>query len=100
MVRKVITRSAIALSAWLPFFVLWVLFAMSFARDSFPAVFVTSLITMGSAGLLGIAVWHACRRWPWPLGFTLRFYLRHVFFALLYATAWTLALYGIDSLRP
>ena len=72
---------------------------MSFARDPFSAIFVGSLITMGSAGLLGIAVWQLCRRWPWPLGFNLNFYLLHLFFALLYAAAWTLAVYGLDALR-
>jgi hypothetical protein len=99
MIRKAIRRSAIVVAAWLPFFTLWVLFALSFARDPFSTVFVSSLITMGSAGLLGIAVWHICRCWPWPLGFNLRFYSLHVVFALLYAAAWTIAVYSIDSLR-
>ncbi len=94
-----IRRCAIVLAAWLPFFALWVLFAMSFSRDRFSAIFVASLISMGSAGLLGIAVWHLCRRWPWPLGFNLKFYLLQVFFALLYAVAWTTAVYGLESLR-
>lgn len=99
MVRKIISHCAIAVAGWLPFLALWVLFAMSFARDPFSAIFVGSLITMGSAGLLGIAVWRLCRRWPWPLGFNLNFYLLHLFFALLYAAAWTLAVYGLGALR-
>src|SRR5258708_25082692 len=99
MTRPIIRRCAIVLAAWLPFFALWVLFAMSFSRDRFSAIFVASLISMGSAGLLGIAVWHLCRRWPWPLGFNLKFYLLQVFFALLYAVAWTTAVYGLESLR-
>ena len=45
MVRRAITRCAIALAAWLPFFALWVLFAMSFAQDHFSAIFVGSLIS-------------------------------------------------------
>jgi signal transduction histidine kinase len=99
MFLKVFKRSIVVLTAWLPFFVLWVLFAMSFGRDRFSIVFLASLISMGSAGLLGIAVWHACRRWPWPLGFTLSFYLVHVLLALLYAAAWTVAVYGLEFLR-
>src|SRR5690348_15719753 len=99
MIRKAIKRCAIVLAAWLPFFALWVLFAMSFARDRFSAVLVSSLITMGSAGLLGIAVWHVCRRWPWPFGFTLKFYLLQVLFALSFAAAWTIAVYALESLR-
>jgi signal transduction histidine kinase len=99
MVSKLIRSCAIALAAWLPFFALWVLFAMSFAREPFSAIFVTSLISMGSAGLLGIAVWQLCRSWPWPLGFNLNFYLLHAFSALLYAAAWTVAVYGLNALR-
>src|SRR5215469_10075143 len=99
MVGKVIRRCAIALAAWLPFFVLWVLFAMSFARDPLSTIFVSSLMTMGSAGLLGIAVWQLCRRWPWPLGFNLNFYVLHVVFASLYAAAWIIAVDGLDALR-
>jgi len=87
MVPKVFKRWIIAFTAWLPFFVLWVLFAMSFARDRFSAIFLASLISMGSAGLLGIGVWYGCRRWPWPFGFSLSFYLVYVLCALLYAAA-------------
>src|SRR5215471_7974450 len=99
MVHKIIRRGAIAFAAWLPFFVLWVLLALALSRERFSVIFVASLITMGSAGLLGIPVWYLCRRWPWPLGFTLSFYLLHIFFALMYAAAWTIAIYGIEALR-
>ncbi|HEY6250600.1 MAG TPA: histidine kinase [Candidatus Angelobacter sp.] len=99
MVRKVIQRCAIALAAWLPFFALWVLFAMSLTHDRFSAILLPSLISMGSAGLLGIAVWHICRGRPIPLGFSLNFYLLQLFFAVLYAALWTVAIYGLESLR-
>jgi signal transduction histidine kinase len=99
MIRQIIRRCTIVLAAWLPFFALWVLFAMSFARDRFSAIFLASLFSMGSAGLLGIAVWRLCRRWPWPLGFNLKFYLLQVFFALMYAAVWTVVVYGLESLR-
>jgi len=98
MAGNVIKRCAIALAAWLPFFALWVLFVMSFARDPFSTIFVSSLINMGSAGLLGIAVWQLCRRWPWPLGFNLNFYLLQAVFALLYAAAWIVVVDGLDAL--
>src|SRR5215469_9412634 len=99
MVSRVIRQSAIALAAWLPFFALWVFFVMSFSRESFSAIFLASLFTMGSAGLLGIAVWQLCRRMPLPLGFSLNFYLLQLFFALLYAIAWIVAVDGIEVLR-
>ena len=99
MISNAIRRCAIAFAAWLPFFTLWVLFAMSLTRDRFPAVFMASLVSMGSAGLLGVAVWHVCRRWPLPLRFSLRFYLLQLFCALMYAAIWTVAIYGLESLR-
>src|SRR5260370_41071481 len=99
MVGKVIRRCAIALAAWLPFFALWVLFTTSSARGPVSAIFISSLITVGTAGFLGIAVWQLCRRWPWPLNFNLNFYLLHVVFALLYAAAWIIGVDGLDALR-
>ncbi len=99
MISNAIRRCAIALAAWLPFFALWVLFAMSITRDRFAAVFLASLVSMGSAGLLGIAVWHVCRRCPLPLRFSLRFYLLQLFCAFMYAAVWTVAIYGLESLR-
>src|SRR5262249_23059103 len=99
MIGKVIRRCAIALAAWLPFFALWLLFSLSFSRDRFSDVFLGSLISVGSAGLLGIAVWYGCRGWPWPFGFKLTFYLLQILFAVMYAVAWTAALYAFDSVR-
>lgn len=99
MVQKIIRQSAIALAAWLPFFALWVLFAMSITRERFSAILLPSLISMGSAGLLGIAVWHICRRRPFPLGFSLNFYLLQFSLAVIYATLWTVAIYGLEYLR-
>src|SRR5947207_11581284 len=99
MVHKLIKRCAIALAAWLPFFTIWLLVAMSFARDRFSAVLIGSLVSMGSAGLLGIAVWYVCQRWPWPLGFRLNFYLLQISFAVAYGVAWTAVVYGLEFLR-
>jgi hypothetical protein len=99
MFRKAIRRCAIVLAAWLPFFALWLLFATSFSHERFSLIFLGSLITMGSAGLLGIGVWHLCRRWPWPFGFSVKFYLLQVCFGLLYAAAWTVTIYGLEAAR-
>ncbi len=99
MIRRAVRRCAIALAAWLPFFAFWLLVALSFARGGFSAVLIGSLISMGSAGVLGIAVWYACQRWPWPLGFRLNFYLLQIFYAVVYGVAWTAAVYGLESLR-
>jgi|SRR5947207_8870003 len=99
MIRQLIRRWAIALAAWLPFFTIWFLVTLWSGRERFFGVVITSLIWMGSAGLLAIAVWYLCRRWPWPLGFKLNFYLLQIFFAVAYGISWTAAVYGLEFLR-
>ena len=73
---------------------IWVFITMTYAHYTLPAALLTSLISMGSASLLGIAVWHVCRRWPWPLRLTLKFYSLHIFLAFLYALVWNVFIYG------
>jgi two-component system, LytTR family, sensor kinase len=99
MIRGVIKRYAIVLAAWLPFFAIWVLYAMLYAHYRFPAAVVTSLISMGSASLLGIVTWHVCQRWPWPLRLDLKFYLLHILLASVYSILWSIAVFGLESLR-
>lgn len=96
--RKAVQRYATVLAAWLPFFVIWVFITMNAAHYALSSALVTSLISMGSASLLGIAVWHVCRRWPWPLRLTLKFYALHIFLAFLYAVVWNLFVYSIESI--
>src|SRR5215813_3124879 len=99
MMTKVIKRCAVAIAAWLPFFAIWFLFALSYPHDRFLPVLISSLISMGSAGLLGIGVWYLCKRWPWPHGFSPTFYLLQIVFAVAYGSAWTAALYGLELLH-
>jgi histidine kinase len=99
MIRKAIKRCAVAIAAWLPFFAIWFLFALSYPHDRFLPVLVSSLISMGSAGVFGIAVWYLCKRWPLPHGFNLSFYLLQLVFAVAYGTAWTASLYGLELLH-
>jgi len=97
--RRAIKRYAIVLAAWLPFFAIWVLFAMLYAHYPLQAALVTSVISMGSASLMGIAVWHVCQRRPWPLQLDLKFYLVQIVFASVYSILWTISIYGLESLR-
>jgi signal transduction histidine kinase len=99
MMRKAIQRYALVFVAWLPFFALWALFAMMYAHFRFSVALAVSMISMGTAGLLGIAVWHVCQRWPWPLRLSLRFYLLQVLLAALYSVAWVLSADVLDSIR-
>jgi sensor histidine kinase YesM len=98
MIRKVTRRCAIAFAAWLPFFAIWFLIALSSARAPFAAILIDSLVSMGSAGVLGIGVWFICRKWPLPLGFQVGFDLRHLLFAVVYGAALTSAVYGLEFL--
>jgi signal transduction histidine kinase len=97
--RKAIQRYAIAFVAWLPFFALWALFAMTYAHFRLSVALTVSMISMGSAGLLGIAVWHICQRWPWPLRLSLKFYLLQICLASLYSILWVLSADTLDSIR-
>ena len=72
------------------------LFAFSFSRVPASEILIGSLMSMGSAGLLGIAVWYCCKRLPWPLRFSLRFYAQQLGLALLYTAAWTAAIYAME----
>ena len=97
--RKAIKRYAIVLAAWLPFFAIWVVFARLYAHYPLRAALVTSLISMGSASLMGIAVWHLCQRWPWPLRLDLKFYFLQIFFASVYSILWSISVYCLESIR-
>ena len=92
-------RYAIVLAAWLPFFAIWTLFALLYANYPWRAALATSLISMGTASLLGIGVWHLCRRRPWPLRLDLKFYLLQIFFASVYSILWSVIAYSLEVLR-
>src|SRR6201993_3767636 len=99
MIRKVIKRYAIVFCAWLPFFAIWGLYAMSYAHYRLPAALIPSLISMGSASLLGIAAWHVCQRWPWPLRLDLKFYFLQIFLASVYSILWCVSVFVLEALR-
>ena len=97
MSRGLVRQSAIGAAAWLPFFVLWTAVAMSSGMMTLRAALLSALTAMGSAGVLGILVWRACRRWPWPLGFTLWFYALQIELAILYGVVWTGVVFVLES---
>ena len=89
MLRNILRRIAIALAAWLPFFAIWFLVALSASREPIRLVLLSSLVSMATAGLVGIPIWYACKRWPLPPDFRFSFYLLHVALAVLYGATWT-----------
>jgi len=97
MSRGFIRQCAIGAAAWLPFFVLWTAVAMSSGLMTLQAALLSASIAMGSAGVLGILVWLACRQWPWPLGFTLWFYALQIGLAIVYGVVWTGVVFVLES---
>jgi len=97
MGRSLARSAAVGIAAWLPFFVLWTAVTLSSGRITPGAALVSGLISMGSAGLLGVPVWMACRRWPWPLGFRLSFYAMQIALAIVYGVTWTAAVFALES---
>jgi len=87
------------LAAWLPFFVLWTAAGLSFGEAPFRTVLANGLLAMGTAGLLGILVWFACERWPWPLQFRVGFYALQIALAIAYGVSWTAVVVAIEWLR-
>jgi len=100
MFRKAIKRSGIVVASLLPFYAIWVLFGLSYGRDPLSTVLMGSLAAVGSAGVLGIGVWYLCKRVPWPLGFSLNFYLLQMLFAVIYGALWAAAVLGFTALHP
>jgi sensor histidine kinase YesM len=99
IMRKAIKRYGVVLAAWLPFFVIWVFYARSYAHYPLGAALLTSMISMGSASLLGIAAWHVCQRWPWPVRLDVKFYLLQIFFASVYSLLWSIVVNWLESIR-
>jgi sensor histidine kinase YesM len=99
MKRSIFVRYFLVFAAWLPFFAIWALIAVVYAHIRLSEAILYSLISVGSASLLGIAVWHVSKRWPWPLRLSLNFYLFHLFIAVLYAFTWVVVGFAFDSLR-
>jgi hypothetical protein len=96
---NILKRYGILIAAWLPFLVIWVLIARAYGQMSFPEALVSSTISMGSATLIAVSVWHICRRWPWPLHPTISFYALHVVFATLNSLLWNEAICLLESIR-
>jgi hypothetical protein len=98
-VLETVKRYAIAFAAWLPFFAIWVFFAVAYAHFSLAAAFLTSLFSMGSASLWGVAVWHFCQRRPLPRHLGLAFYLQQLALAGMYSILWNASVYGLESIQ-
>jgi hypothetical protein len=88
-------KKALALAAaWLPFFVLWLIFAMQLGMP-FRMALPRSLYAIGSAAILGLFVSKFCA--ARPLELRPRFYALHLVAASLYAAVWTAGMTAVDG---
>jgi two-component system LytT family sensor kinase len=99
MGRHLLRRLAIGVAAWLPFFALWTGVALSSGQVTVRAALEGGLMFTGTAAVLGIFVWFACERFPWPLGFRLSFYALQIALAAVYGVTWSALTFGLDYLR-
>ena len=97
--RDVLSRTLLVVGAWLPFYLFWVLFYLTYAGEEQTLAKGLSygLVAIGSAAVLGVAVWRFCARNPWPLSVRASFYAKHLLAASTYAIAWILAMYAGDA---
>jgi len=96
--RVVVARTLTLVGAWLPFFLFWVLFFLSYAGQKLARALWSGVIAIGSAAILGIAVWRFCASQPWPLRVRLVFYAKHFAAASAYAVAWLAAMNWAEAL--
>jgi hypothetical protein len=85
------------IGAWLPFVLLWAVFAAG--RQPVGSALVSGAIGVGTAAVLSLGVWPLCKRHPWPRRLGLRFYFLHLGFATLYSASWLVLHRSLESLR-
>ena len=91
-------KKALAIvAAWVPFVLIWQLFAMQMGA-SFRVALVHALYAIGSAAVLGLAVSKLCA--TVPLQLRLGFYAMHLGAAAVYAITWATGMWLFDSPRP
>jgi signal transduction histidine kinase len=97
--RVLFRRTLLVVGAWLPFYLFWVLFFLTYARENqaLPAALAYGAVSIGSAAILGLAVWRFCARNPWPLSVRAGFYAKHLAAASTYAVVWILVTYAGDA---
>jgi signal transduction histidine kinase len=97
--RVALSRTLLIVGAWLPFFLFWVLFFLSYGRErpKLGAAVSSGVAAIGSAALLSLLVWRFCARNPWPLTVRPSFYVKHFAMACGYAAAWILTMYAAEG---
>lgn len=86
--------------AWTPFYVLWVLFILTYDDGAtLGSAAIGGLTAPLSAAVLGLLVWVLTDRVPWPDRLRPRFYLFHLAAGSIYAATWVLVGYIVAAAR-
>lgn len=96
--RPVNTFSRLLL-AWIPFFLLWVLFTLAFMETSVTDALVSAVVSTVSAAILGLGVWHFAGWLPWPDRSSPKFVIAQFVAGFPFALLWTIAGYATHSVR-
>jgi len=91
-------QAAALIAAWLPIGLFWMILMMVYGRISAAQALPRTVLTIGAAALLGVAVWHFCMKRPWPHRMRARFYLQQFVAASIYAILWVASMYAIEPL--
>jgi two-component system LytT family sensor kinase len=96
--RRRALQAAVLVAAWLPIGLFWMVLMVVYGHSSAAEALQRSALTIGTAALLGIAVWHFCLRRPWPHRMRAGFYVQQFVAASLYATVWVVSMYATEPL--
>jgi two-component system, LytTR family, sensor kinase len=88
---------AALIGAWLPFVLLWAVFAAG--HQPVGSALVSGAIGVGTAAVLSLGVWRLCKRHPWPRRLGMRFYFLHLGFATMYSAAWLVLHRALESVH-
>jgi two-component system, LytTR family, sensor kinase len=96
--RRTLMKIAALIAAWIPIFFFWTMLAIVYGRMTPAAAASLAATTIGTAAVLGIAIWRFCMATPWPQRLRAGFYAKHLVAAVIYAVAWIAGGFAIEGL--
>ena len=85
--------------AWAPLWGLWFLIAISSPGQSLAHAALDATLSIGTAALLGVAVWRLTGVYVWPEQPQFTFFGTHLVAGSLFAVLWMLPMFGAEALR-
>ena len=85
--------------AWAPLWGLWFLIAISSPGQSLAHAALDATLSIGTAALLGVAVWRLTGVYVWPEQPHFTFFGTHLVAGSLFAVLWMLPMFGAEALR-